>query len=133
MVITFFDRILDEKLTLPYAKKEIQFHPNDFLNKGIIKSILHKLQSNNDFIYKCSTISDTLIPIVSDCLNFISNSKSSKTMEGYRTADKAYDYIKDNIAYHTNPKWDKKSQEKYVFQTKDEEPADEELADDNER
>lgn len=121
----FFDRILDEKLTLPYAKKEIQFHPNDFLNKGIIKSILHKLQSNNDFIYKCSTISDTLIPIVSDCLNFISNSKSSKTMEGYRTADKAYDYIKDNIAYHTNPKWDKKSQEKYVFQTKDEEPADE--------
>ena len=121
----FFDRILDEKLTLPYAKKEIQFHPNDFLNKGIIKSILHKLQSNNDFIYKCSTISDTLIPIVSDCLNFTSNTKSSKTMEGYRTATAAYDYIKDNIAYHTNPKWDKKSQEKYVFQTKDEEPADE--------
>ena len=69
----FFDRILDEKLTLPYTKKEIQFYPNDFLNRGTIKSILQKLQVNNDFIYKCSTISDTLIPIVDDCLNFTSN------------------------------------------------------------
>ena len=69
----FFDRILDESLILPFNKKEVQFYPNDFLNRGTIKSILQKLQVNNDFIYKCSTISDTLIPIVDDCLNFTSN------------------------------------------------------------
>lgn len=69
----FFDRILDESLILPFNKKEVQFYPNDFLNRGTIKSILQKLQANNDFIYKCSTISDTLIPIVDDCLNFTSD------------------------------------------------------------
>ena len=32
-------------------------------------------------------------------------------MEGYRPAPEATDYNINNIAYHTNPKWDKKSQE----------------------
>ena len=40
----FFDRILDEQLELPYNKKEIQFHANDFLYKGSIKTILQRLQ-----------------------------------------------------------------------------------------
>ena len=72
----FFDRILDEQMSLPYGKKEIKFHANDFLNRGTIKSILEKLQINNDFIYKYSTISDTLIPAVDDCtiLSTIDNS-----------------------------------------------------------
>lgn len=63
----FFDRILDEKLSLPYSKKEMTFQANDFLYRSTIKSILQKLQANNDYIYKCSTISDTLIPAVDDC------------------------------------------------------------------
>ena len=63
----FFDRILDEKLELPYNKKEMTFQPNDFLYRSTIKSILQKLQANNDYIYKCTTISDTLIPAVDDC------------------------------------------------------------------
>lgn len=63
----FFDRILDEPLKLPYGKKEMTFQANDFLYRSTIKSILQKLQANNDYIYKCSTISDTLIPAVDDC------------------------------------------------------------------
>lgn len=63
----FFDRILDEEIKLPYAKKDIQFQANDFLYRGTIKNILQKLQANNDYIYKCSTLSDTLIPAVDDC------------------------------------------------------------------
>ena len=108
----FFDRILDEKLTLPYTKKEIQFHPNDFLNKGIIKSILQKLQSNNDFIYKCSTISDTLIPIVSDCLNFTSNSQSSGVLKPKKLSNS-----KDNITSQDSMFYpqDKGSQPTYNF------------------
>ena len=63
----FFDRILDEKIKLPFSKKEMTFHPNDFLYRSTLKSILQKLQANNDYIYKCATISDTLIPSVDDC------------------------------------------------------------------
>jgi hypothetical protein len=58
---------LDEEIKLPYGKKDVQFHANDFLYRGTIKNILEKLQANNDFIYKCSTLSDTLIPAVDDC------------------------------------------------------------------
>jgi hypothetical protein len=39
----FFDRILDEEISLPYSKKEVIFHANDFLYKGSIKNILQKL------------------------------------------------------------------------------------------
>ena len=63
----FFDRILDDKMELPYKKKEMTFQPNDFLYRSTLKSILQKLQANNDYIYKCATISDTLIPAVDDC------------------------------------------------------------------
>lgn len=63
----FFDRILDEEIKLPYSKKDVQFQANDFLYRGTIKSILQKLQANNDYIYKCATLSDTLIPAVDDC------------------------------------------------------------------
>ena len=63
----FFDRILDEEIKLPYSKKDVQFQANDFLYRGTIKNILQKLQANNDYIYKCSTLSDTLIPAINDC------------------------------------------------------------------
>lgn len=74
----FFDRILDEEISLPYSKKEVTFHANDFLYKGSIKNILQKLQANNDFIYKCSTISDTLIPAVNDCFILNSNGEEKR-------------------------------------------------------
>lgn len=63
----FFDRILDEPIELPYKKSDIQFHANDFLYRATIKNILQKLQENNDYIFKCATLSDTLIPAVNDC------------------------------------------------------------------
>lgn len=73
----FFDRILDEEISLPYKKEDVQFHANDFLYRGTIKSILQKLQANNDFIFKCASLSDTLVPAVNDCsiLASINNSK----------------------------------------------------------
>lgn len=45
--------------------------------KGSVKNILQKLQKNNDFIFKCSTISDTLIPSVDDC-SILATSNNSK-------------------------------------------------------
>ena len=73
----FFDRILDEELKLPYSKKDIQFHANDFLYRGTIKNILKKLQANNDFIFKCATLSDTLVPSVNDC-SILATTNNSK-------------------------------------------------------
>lgn len=78
----FFDRILDEQLTLPYSKKEVQFHANDFLYKGSIKHIVQKLQYNNDFLYKCATLSDTLIPAVDDCSILATQNDSYYIFEG---------------------------------------------------
>lgn len=91
----FFDRILDEELKLPYGKKEIQFSANDFLYKGSIKSILQKLQANNDYIYKCATISDTLIPCVDDCSILATENNSKYFFVGF--SGKKYDQI-PNIA-----------------------------------
>ena len=73
----FFDRILDEEIKLPYSKKDIQFHANDFLYRGTIKNILKKLQANNDFIFKCASLSDTLVPAVNDC-SILATSNNSK-------------------------------------------------------
>lgn len=57
-----FDRILDQKLKLPYSKKQCSLQANDFLNKSVIKNILKKIHLNNNYLYKCSTISNTKIP-----------------------------------------------------------------------
>lgn len=79
-----FDRILSEKLELPHNKKSIQLQANDFLYSGTIKDILIKLQENNNYIYKNSTISDTLIPCIDDCL--IQANNGSQDQEGILTA-----------------------------------------------
>ena len=73
----FFDRVLDEKLELPYSKKDILFTANDFLNKATIKSTLNKLQENNDYIFKSAIISNTLIPDVEDCAILATNDEST--------------------------------------------------------
>lgn len=72
----FFDRVLDEELQLPYTKKDILFSANDFLNKATVKSILNKLQKNNDYIFKSAIISNTLIPNVEDCAILATSDKS---------------------------------------------------------
>ncbi len=63
----YFDRILDEDLELPYNKSQVCVHANDFLNKSTIKTILARLQANNDYIFRSAILSDTLIPAIDDC------------------------------------------------------------------
>lgn len=120
----FFDRILDEGMQLPYAKKEIQFSPNDFMYKGSMKSILQKIQANNDYIYKCATISDTLIPAVDDCSILATTNNSKYVFVGLsgkefdeipdiydERQNKVLQDVKDNFV--VNPNWDKESTENY--------------------
>lgn len=132
----FFDRILDEGMKLPYSKKEIQFSANDFLYKGSIKSILQKLQANNDYIYKCATISDTLIPAVDDCsiLATENNSKylfvgdsGEKYEEIPKISDKEQNFVLKDVeaGYIVNKKWDKllneeryENPEKFIYPLK---------------
>ena len=131
----FFDRILDEQLKLPYGKKQTLFQANDFLYKGTFKDILYKLQANNDFIYKCSTISDTLIPVVDDCsiLATTNNSKFVFVGKSGQEYEQIPDIINDKLnttlsdvqsGYIINPNWDTSLQkdrlqnensEKYIY------------------
>ena len=63
----FYDRILDEPIELPYGKTDIQFAANDFLTSSTLRNIILKLQENNDYIFKNSIISNTLLPATMDC------------------------------------------------------------------
>lgn len=91
----FFDRILDEKLQLPNGKKQTTFQANDFLYKGTIKNILRRLQENNDYIYRCATISDTLIPAVDDCSILATTNNSYYVFVG--SSGKEYKDIPDLV------------------------------------
>lgn len=132
----FFDRILDEELKLPYSKKEVQFSANDFMYKGSIKSILQKLQDNNDFIYKCATISDTLIPIVDDC-SILATQNNSKHLfvgmsgEKYQqipnVSNESQNYVLKDVkdGFIINKNWDKsfnderdKNPDKFIYKLK---------------
>lgn len=61
----FFDRLLDDELELPYNLHQTTFAPNDFLNKTTLKAILKRLQLNNHYLFRCSTISETNLPCTS--------------------------------------------------------------------
>ena len=122
----FFDRILDEELQLPYSKKEIQFSANDFLYKGSIKAILQKLQANNDYIYKCATISDTLIPAVNDCSILATENNSKHLFVGLsgekyeqipNIANANQNYVLNDVtsAYIINKHWDKSLNEELLI------------------
>lgn len=63
----FYDRILDEEIALPYEKSDIQFSANDFLTSSTLRNIILKLQDNNDYIFRNSIISNTLLPNVDSC------------------------------------------------------------------
>lgn len=60
----FYDRILDEEINLPWSKTDVQFAANDFLTTSTLKTIILRLQENNDFIFKNGIISNTVIPNV---------------------------------------------------------------------
>ena len=121
----FFDRILDQQIKLPYGKKQTVFHANDFLYKGTIKDILRKLQTNNDYIYKCSTLSDTLIPAVDDCsilattnnsyYVFVGKSEQQYTVIPQTNSDKTNVVLNDvRQGYIVNPNWDYTKQSQRV-------------------
>ena len=126
----FFDRILDESIELPYKKSDIQFHANDFLYRATIKNILQKLQENNDYIFKCATLSDTLIPAVNDCsiLATVNNShyvfidvEGNEHKIVPEIADDTQNGVKRNIedAYIVNPNFiDGPDVEKRVYPLK---------------
>lgn len=63
----FYDRILDNELKLPYTKEDIQFGANDFLTSSTLRNIILKLQENNDYIFKNTIISNTLLPATESC------------------------------------------------------------------
>lgn len=63
----FFDRILDEEISLPYVKSDIQFAANDFLTTSTLRNIILKLQENNDYIFKNAIISNTMLPATEAC------------------------------------------------------------------
>lgn len=63
----FYDRILDEEISLPWGKQDIQFAANDFLSTHTLKNIILRLQQNNDYIFKNAIISNTLVPNTNNC------------------------------------------------------------------
>lgn len=62
-----FDRALGVKLKLPNNKQSIQFAANDFLYSTTVKEIVNKLQENNDYIFRNSIISNSVLPAADNC------------------------------------------------------------------
>lgn len=63
-----YDRILSQELKLPYTKEDVTFAINDFLQPNIIKSNIKRLQDNNDYIFRNSIISNSVIPYTDNCI-----------------------------------------------------------------
>lgn len=63
-----FDRVLAQELKLPYSKKDIGFAANDFLYGNIIKTVIERLQENNDYIFRNSIISNSILPATNECV-----------------------------------------------------------------
>ena len=67
-----FDRTLSHELKLPYKKNDISFAANDFLYGGSVKSIVDKLQANNDYLFQNAIISNSALPYADKCVLFTS-------------------------------------------------------------
>lgn len=67
-----FDRVLSSKLQLPYSKSDIVFGANDFLHDESIKTIIERLQKNNDYLFRNSIISNSVLPYNTECTLFTS-------------------------------------------------------------
>ena len=81
----FFDRILNEEMGLPHSKKEIQYQNNDFLHQNTLKTIIKNLSENNDYIFKCCTISNTSLPATENVLLYKPTLKTVETETGAET------------------------------------------------
>lgn len=67
-----YDRVLSKELKLPYAKSDILFAANDFLSGSAFKTIVNRLQTNNDYLFKNSIISNSNLPTTDECIIFSS-------------------------------------------------------------
>ena len=99
----FFDRILDDDLQLPHSKKEIQYQNNDFLHKNTLRNIIINLSENNDYIFKCSSISNTSLPAARNCMLYTGNSNNVFDCSKLTSESKfsSSNYFNDIIATET--------------------------------
>lgn len=58
----FFDRTLAHTLELPYKKEDVAFAANDFLYAGTVKTIIERLQENNEYIFRNAIIPNSILP-----------------------------------------------------------------------
>lgn len=100
----FFDRILDDELSLPHSKKEVQYQNNDFLHKNTLKTIIKNLSENNDYIFKCSTLSNTTIPATDNCLLYSSGNGTS--LEKHTLSSQLVNDIVNNNNFNSNGQFD---------------------------
>lgn len=79
-----FDRTLSHKLKLPYGKNDISFAANDFLYGSTVKTIVEKLQKNNDYLFQNSIISNSILPYADKCVLYTSlyDENSAKPIKG---------------------------------------------------
>lgn len=113
----FFDRILDEELVLPFSKEDVVLQANDFVYTSTLKTILTRLQENNDYIFKSAILSNTLIPNVENT-NIIATADSSHYIflsdNGSEILDEnndpngsiVTDFNIDKIIFINNPNYD---------------------------
>jgi hypothetical protein len=59
----YFDRTLTDKLALPYSEKEIQFAPNELINRNSLNSKIEYLYDNFLELYRFSVISLPKLPL----------------------------------------------------------------------
>lgn len=101
----FYDRILDEEISLPWGKSDVQFAANDFLTTTTLKNIILRLQENNDFIFKNGIISNTLVPNTNNCsilstyndVYYVFVGKSGSEEEGNVKYTEYLEVTEDNI------------------------------------
>ncbi|MBR4889880.1 MAG: hypothetical protein IKU15_01005 [Clostridia bacterium] len=112
-----FDRVLSNKLELPYKREDVSFAANDFLYAGTVKTILERLQANNDYIFRNSIISNSILPYSSDISMFATEDyneyhfsyiddngneiEAEKDALLYETAIYKEEYINDNEVKRT--------------------------------
>lgn len=58
----FFDRVINDKISLPYTRDDIIISPNDHLNYNLIKDRLNKLHENNAYTFSRLFIPNNNIP-----------------------------------------------------------------------
>ena len=83
-----YDRVLSKELKLPYGRNDILFAANDFLSSGAFKIAVERLQSNNNYLFKNSIISNSNLPATNECIVFSSWVKEENTDDNSNTTVK---------------------------------------------